>query len=360
VAGFEVLFTLRSVVAWVTYGAPGYSPATQFGNLNLRLVEGELDPFVLWKPKMSPFPWMSLELQFLLVAGLVLAGWTLRNKLGGAHGRSLSRFGSDLLVGTIAMFALTGLLLLTALPGPEVSDLRSITNLDQSSILLFLLFEAACAFPLAFGLVRLTERQAPSSPPVPFPSSSPSKSSRGRTRHPSTRAFRTTVGALAVLVIVIPMASGAWFTLAEGPGSIQQNVGKTSNVTAEDVTAMEWIGNHLPSCSGVLVAPGSAGQFLPQYASVRLILPMNPFPSNDSYSVAVGDLTAGLYNSATRSALLALTVTDVLVTGQTSVSFPAILLSSIESSHDFLPLTSSGDAFVFGFLPGESAMGCPA
>ncbi len=356
VAGFEVAFSLRSLVAWAAYGAPGYSPATEFGNLDPRLVEGELDPFVPWKAKMSPFPGLSLELQILLVAGLVLAGWALTSRVGETREPSLLRFGSDLLVGTIAMFVLTGFLLLTALPGPVASDLRSFTNLDQTSILLFVFFEAVCAFPLVLVLIRWQEHPAGTNPPSASTRSRMSAPSAWR--RPHRDMFRASVGLLAVLVIVVPLASGAWYTLANGPGYIQQNVGKTSDVTSGDVAAMEWMGSHLPSCSAVLVAPGSAGQFLTEYASVRLVLPMNPVPSNGSYAVAIANLTAGFYHNQTRSALLALGVTEVFVTGETSVSFPAILPASIDSSADFLPLTHSGDAFVFGFTPGEFQFDC--
>jgi hypothetical protein len=358
VAVFELAFLARSLFEWWGNARPSYAPASEYGNLNSRLIEGELDPFVLWKFKVSPFPWMSVELQVLLAAGLLLGAWIVFGRPGGLRRFALSRFASDLLVGTVAMFGLTAVLLLSALPGAGGSGLRSFTNLDQSSVLLFVFFEAACAFPLVIVLVHGMEPRADrTSPPVTPAPRAPPLSSRKRTPPNRRRAI---VGALAVLVIVVPLASGAWSTVAQGPGFIQQNVGKTSNVTAGDVLALRWVGSHLPTCSAVLVAPGSAGQFLPEYASVRLVFPMNPIPSNSSYAVAVADLVAGVYDNQTRSALLDLGVTEVFVTGQTSVSFPAIPPGPLGSSPDFSLLTQSGDAVVFGFTPGESAEGCSA
>src|SRR5208282_1411135 len=44
--------------------------------------------------------------------------------------------------------------------------------------------------------------------------------------------------------------------------------------------------------SAVLVAPGSAGQFLPEYATVHLVFPMNPVRQSWLYAVAVCNLTS--------------------------------------------------------------------
>jgi hypothetical protein len=360
VAVFEVAFTLRSVIAWVAYGQPAVPSASTLGSLNLRLVEGELDPFVPSKPKMSPFPWISLELQILLVAGLVLAGWALWATAAATRRTSLSQLAADLVVGTAALFLLTGVLLLSALPGPEASDLQSITNLDESSILLFIFFGALSAFPLVMALSWLTERRAVVARAGPDPSRHRPAFSLGGKRSRESGGYRAVVETLAVLVLLIPLSAGTAFSLVEGPGFIQANVGKTSNVTAGDLAAMDWVGANLPSCSAVLVAPGSAGQFLPEYSVVHLVFPMNPVPRNQSYAVVVSNLTAGEYSSITRSALENLGITEVFVTGQTSVSYEAFSAGPLKSSSDFVLLDQSGDAFVFGFLPGESATGCVA
>lgn len=358
VAVFEIAFLARSLVAWLGNGQPGYTPASEFGSLNQRLVQGELDPFVLWKFKISPFPWFSLELQILLAAGMILVGWVLWKISDGFRGPATSRFASDLLIGTLAMFVLTAVLLVSSLPGPWASALRGFTNLDQSSTLLFAFFEGVCAFPLVLSLKWLEDPRPSGAGPVSHATPPVLEPSPRKWRRPANSTLPTALGILVVLVLVIPLSTGAWVTIADGPGYITQNVGKTSNVTPGDVAVMEWAGVHLPSCSAVLVAPGSAGQFLPEYAVVHVIFPMNPVPQNQSYTVAVSNLTSGQYSSLTRSALKSLGVTEVLVTGRTSVSFLPFLSTPLLESEDFSLLFSAGDAYAFEFVSGTLASGC--
>ena len=358
VAVCEVVFTLRSTIVWAAQGGPAYGPSAEYGSLNLRLVEGELDPFVPWKNKMSPFPWLSLELQVLLVLGLVLAAWAARGASNRSGPTSPGRLASDLYVGAATMFGMTGALLIVALPGPLPHDLGNLTNLDQASYLLFVFFEGLCAFPLvlAVGILLERRRQPITSGGAPYLASH-------RSRRPAIRSARkvplgTIAGTAAVLLLVVPLSSGAWLTVVQGFSLIEQNVAKTSNVTSGDVAAMEWIGNHLPSCSSVLVAPGSAGQFLPEYATVRIVFPMNPVPQSLPYQTAVSNLTTGAYSSDTRNALENLSVTVVLVTGQTSVSFLPFSTAPFLGSSDFSLLVSSGDASVFSFAPGVEQTQC--
>ena len=359
-AAFEVAFPLRSLSVWLANGGPSYTPGNAYGGLNARLVLGELDPFVPWKAKLAPFPVLSLELQILLAAGLALAVWAVARKPIAVGATGLRRLGADILIGTTSVFAMTTCLLLSALPGPEAAALRGLSNLEESSTVLFIFFEVACIFPLGIALHRLAQTAKTAARVPGSESRSPSADGPAHGwRPPGTSRQRGQWQVVFAVILVIPLASGSWFTLADGFGAIQQNVEKTSNVTLADVSAMQWMGGHLPGCSGVFVAPGSAGQFLPEYATVRLVLQMNPVPANQSYSIAVGNLTSGVYGPTTRAALLSLRVTEVFVTGQTSVSFPPILPSALGGSSDFTDLAGSGDAIVFGFLPGESLFDCP-
>jgi hypothetical protein len=106
------------------------------------------------------------------------------------------------------------------------------------------------------------------------------------------------------------------------------------------------------------VAPGSAAQFLPEFAQVHVVYPMNPQPTNLSYATVVADLTSGIYANSTRSNLLLLNVTEVFVTGQNSVAYPPFLLTPLADSSDFRELFHEGDAAVLDFLPGSSAQTC--
>lgn len=357
VVAFEVVFTLRSVVAWATYHPPGNAPFNVYGGVTPSLVQGELNPFAPWQFKMSPFWLPGLELQILLLAGLVLAVLVLFDHRDAYRTLSLSRFAADLLVGTTIVFVLTAVLLYSAVPGPAASGLRGVTDLEETSFLLFVFFEAICAFPLIVAVARLTEYGTPSSlKDRPRIGGLPDRRHGGRASS-SSPGLRV-AGIMGILVIVIPLATGAGYTLTDGPSYILHNVEKTSNVSLGDVTALEWIGNHLPSCSTVLVAPGSAGQFLPEYAVVHLVFPMNPVPQNQSYNDVVANLTAGQYSTSTRAGLEALVVTEVMVTAQTSVSYLPFLPGPLLGSPDFASLFSSGDALVLSFAAGVAATGC--
>ena len=358
VVGFDAAFSLRSIISWAASHGPAYTTSSTYGSLDLRLVEGELDPWVPWKYKMSPFPGLSLELQILLVLGLFLAVGAARNGLGGRVPPAFQRMATQLLVGTAAMFLMTALLLPVALPGPLSQGLRNVTNLDQTSVLLFIFLAGLSLFPLTLALQRLTGRRQPITldrgrgAEVAFV---PHRWGGGRLqRVPLRRAMSIA----AVLVLVVPLGSGAWFSVVQGPSFITQNVGKTSNVTAGDVAVMEWVGGHLPSCSSVLVAPGSAGQFLPEYATVSLVFPMNPVPDSLPYQVAVSDLTSGMYAPATKMALESLSVTEVMVTGPTSVGFLPFSTTPLNGSGDFSLLTNSADASLYEFVPVSQGTGC--
>jgi hypothetical protein len=359
VAAFEVLALLRSLGEWVAQGEPAFAPSNAYGSMNSRLVQGELDPFVLWKPKLSPFPWVSLELQIMLVAGVVTAIWLMRRARGDAPYAPLTRFSRDLFIGTAGLFLFTALLLTSVAPWPAASLLRGVTNLDQASILLFLFFGGMSVLPLVAIAVWWSGSRTSTQIVA--------QTSRGGrdigirpTVHRSLRsALGSKVGGgLALSILILPLVLGAGYTVADGPGVIQQNVEKTSNVTPADVVAMQWIAGNLPRCSAVLVAPGSAGQFLPEFAVVRIIFPMNPVPVNNSYRVVVSDLIGGRYTAATRDALLSLGVTEILVTGQSSVSYAPFSASPLEASPDFGRTFAQGDASVFSFGAGVNASQC--
>lgn len=353
---FELAFTLRSVIEWSTNQRTGYVPIGYYGAFDSRLVSGEMNPFVPWKEKLSPFPWVALEIQILLAGGLILLAiillWPNTNKRMGA-GHSLS---VNLLIGTVASLLVTAFLLLTAQTESPWESLGRVTNLSQVSEVLFLFFDGIALLPLAVVASELFGRET-------VPDSTETMVESGtllphrRARRGSRRILGARGAALAT-VLIVSLTVGAASTIAEGQGYIQSNVGKTSNVTPGDVEALEWAGSHLPSCSVVFVAPGSAAQFLPEYATVRVAFLMNPVPTNSSYLIAIANLTGGTYGLGVREALVALAVTVIFVTGQTSVSYPPISPVPLETSGDFSILFESGDAFVFSFLPGVALTGC--
>jgi hypothetical protein len=163
---------------------------------------------------------------------------------------------------------------------------------------------------------------------------------------------------LAVAVLALPLAFGAGVTAVDVPSYLDTHMAEFTNATSADLAALDWAGAHLPACSRVLVAPGSAAQFLPLFATVNVVFPMVPASNNLSYSVAVSDLTNGTYTNTTRAALLLLGVTEVFVTGQASVSFLPFLSRGPAGSTDFSDLFDQGDAAIFLFGPGATEGHC--
>ena len=146
-------------------------------------------------------------------------------------------------------------------------------------------------------------------------------------------------------------------TATDLPGYLTAHVDQFSNDSAADIAAMEWIGANLPSCSRVLAATDSVGHLLPEFASVHLIA-TDAYVRNLSYNQTVDDLYSGIYDNSTRAAMLEIEVTEVLVTGRTSVSVPGFNPSPLENSTDFVELFHQQDAWVFMFNPGVLITGC--
>jgi hypothetical protein len=164
----------------------------------------------------------------------------------------------------------------------------------------------------------------------------------------------------AIAIIVVSFGIGGVTSVTEVTPYLHDHFHLFSNVTDADLEALGWAGEHLPNCSRVMAAPGSAALFLPLYASVAIDFPMEPLPLNLSYNIAVANLTSGVFSSATNSALLELGITVVFVTQQNSVSYLAFQPAALLGSHEFARLYVNGDAQIFAFEPGEALTGCTA
>jgi len=239
----------------------------------------------------------------------------------------------------------------------SLSGIQSVTNLRELSILLFTCYSLIAILPLVAGTnyLRSLGASRPSDP------ADPTDRSRGLSVR-SWRRERSTARwwvVAAVGVLVVPLGSGLAVTATEMPSFVHDYIGGQSNGTPEDLLALEWAGAHLPGCSGVLVAPGSAAQFLPEYtSSVRMIYPIYPTPTNLTYYTVVTNLTAGSYGPPTRAGMLDLGVTVVFVTGATTNTYPAFSTADLAGSPDFSLLYSAGDASLWAFHPGISLLDC--
>lgn len=374
-AATGLLFVIRSVVGiavWYPFpghvlqdtGNPPYVQPPIGYDFSPRLIAGELNPFVPWKAKLSPVPFLSVELQVLLSIGLVLLGLGLLLRSVRVRRALPLRAAETISAGLIVALLFTAALIVPLLAGAPFSSIEWITSLDEVSIILFTFFGLVAILPMASALMLLGSlRQVKTGNPdgpVPSPIRSRDSTAHSAARWGKSRSSKL-FSAVLVLAVTVPLGSGALATVWSVPGYIQEKTLSTGNATLQDVAALQWAGGNLPACSRVLVAPGSAGQFLPEYANVGLVFPMLPVPVNLSYAVLVDDLIQGTYDSSTHSALLTLGITEVMGTGETFGGFPPFNLTGVlqSPSPDFKVLFEDGDASILGFLPGAALTGCP-
>jgi hypothetical protein len=340
-------------------GSPPYATQPGLPSPSSDTYVGNLDPFVPWKWKLSPFPALSLELQLLLVAGIALCVLLIlvpRTRLNDLLPRELV---APIVVGTTTLLLWTCFLISVSATWVGTSILDVLASLYESSFLLFIFFQMVALIPLVALAEALRDRRAHGERSAARPV--PEIASRSGLRSPKRRGVSPSWGTGAALAILLaaPLMTGAAVTATQAPNFLSEHLAGLSNVTSSDVAALEWAGTHLPACSRVLVGPGSAGQFLPLYADVQVVFPMMPLPLNLSYYIAVGNLTDGVYSNSTRAALSSLPVTEVFVTGQTSVSYPPLQAAPMAGSPDFSILFAQGDATIFEFLLGSASLNCP-
>ncbi len=370
VVAISTAFVTRSLVglvAWFSYpahvlaavGNRPYGPEIPPSTYVAGTLAGNLNPFVPGKPRMAPIPIAALELQVLLAVSIALLLWAVGRRSGRAdYSRPLATI-RPVLVAALTTLLTAGVLVALSDATAGTSPVLSVTSLYETLFLVFAFYETVSLFPLLVALDRIRPAQAGAAlGTAPHPAGSTSDAP-DRHRGPRSTAPRRVVATwLAVVVLALPLAVGAGVTAIDVPSYLETHMAEFTNATSADLSALEWAGAHLPACSRVLVAPGSAAQFLPLFATLGVVFPMEPASNNLSYSVAVSDLTNGTYTNATRSALLFLGITEVFVTGQTSVSFLPFLSRGPSGSGDFSTLFDQGDAVVFLFGPGATASDC--
>jgi len=366
--GMASLFLVRSITGVVLWFHYPQHVMTQSGNLPLAPEPvqplygpnlAEVDPFYPWKWKVSPILGLSVELQVLLAVGVILLAVCIvfpRTSLSRYLAPDSMRY---LAAALLAVFAEAGVLIAANLASNSLSGIQSVTNLWEASILLFTVYGLVALLPLAatinaFFANRPHSGESPGSA-RPEPDSLRPGRSMGRDR---ARRTQRTTALLVILVVGIPLASGAVATGTVVPGLLTNDIKAQANVTSGDLAALEWAGSHLTSCSRAVMAQGSAAQFLPEYGPAQILFPSYPIPTNLSYFIAVSNLTLGLYGSSTKAALLNLGATEVFVTGQTTNAEKAFVPAPLLRSSDFRLLFEDQDAFIFEFLPVTSVSGC--
>lgn len=336
-------------------GSPGLVPGAaplppgSPTNLSVSQLIGSLDPF-LFRPgdiALSPFPILRLELAVLLAAGGVAI--LLGRRLAALAGLGASRLGRFALAGTVVAAALMALETVADPGTPVLSALPYVTSVGELSIAVFVVFAFVAAYPLA---VLLALAAAPAGPP-PGAAEGEARAATRRPHRWRTGAAPISPAAAAVLAAAV-LLPGAVTTGVSFPSYVGGLYADFSNVTGADFALLDWCGTHLPAGSRVLVAPGSAAEFVPGYAAdLVLYYPMmaNFRAANASYALLVDELTRGTLDPAGLGAIAALDLGWILVTQNNSVLYPPFSPAPLagDSAH-FRAAFHEGDAYAFAVV----------
>jgi hypothetical protein len=318
---------------------------------------GGLDPF-LWRPndiELAPIPAIRAELAVLLLIGAALLVLLPR---GSATGAYLARFRRWVLASYAGMVGWLLILFASRSGVPVATGLAALSSGAELSLWVFTVYAVVAAVPLVLLMEWLAARFRTASR-VPARSPRPPLR-RSRTGAPGRPPGPVIVPLLAALVIVVP---GVVLTPTQLPTVLTDLYHDFGNVSVGDFALFTCAGAHLPSGSRVVVAPGSAAEFLPGYVrGIVLLYPLLPgWPwINDSYNRVVSDLTNGTLGPGGVAALSALDAQYVAVTGNSTRLWPAFSPAPLlaDGAH-FSVLFHSGDAYLFATAPAVPPFDCP-
>jgi hypothetical protein len=326
----------------------GVPPAGARLGITVAQFFGGMDPYLfratdVW---LSPIPALRAELAILLTVGLVLLVLALRfngvRQVVGALPRFFIAGGAVIVVGMALVLAAT-------YTGGLVVRLANLTSAAELSIWLFTFYTFVAAVPL---VLLLEHARAPgtAAPPAIDPHGSTARPPRGRP------AGGLRMAPLAVGLAIVLIVPGAVLSGTSLPPVLNGLYASVGNVTSDDLALLEYAGAHLPSGARVLVAPGSAAEFLPGYApDIVLLYPMVPgWPwINASYTLVVSQLTNGTLDPHGVQALDYLGVNDILVTQRNTVLWPAFSPGPFLGNPNAYPLEfHEGDAYLFEVADG--------
>ena len=308
---------------------------------------GSIDPF-LFRPQdaqLSTVPELRAELAVLLLVGLVVLLFVHR---GSAVDRYLSAFRGFALRAGISLLGLLAVLWLASTGLPPAVAISEVTSAGEISIWLFVFYVLVAAVPLLLAfewfvgwLRRGTEE--PVAPRVP----------RSRSVRPGEFDAKRAIVPLALAVVIV--APGVALTPVSLSPTLAGLYHDFGNVTQDDFALLEYAGAHLPAGARVLIAPGSAADFLPGYAS-RLVLLYPLVPgfnwTNSSYNLLVSELSHATLDARGRAAMSALDIGYVIVTGNSTILWPAFSPVPLLADPSGFPLLwQSGDAYLFERAP---------
>ncbi len=333
---FWTIITGRGTL-FASTGNVAVPPATSVGGITFAQFVGSVDPFLfgphaIW---LSPFVVLRFELVLLLVGGaavLVLPG--LFERLGSA-GASFRRV-------MIALVAVAIVLLLLQVvahdAGGSLAALADLTSAAEMSVDLFAVYTILAAIPI-FLLLDLGAAGVRESPtPVP----------PATRRRPATALDRSGPQVVVVALAVVLLVPGVVVAAADLPPYLEGLYESYGRVTPGDFAMFDWARENLPTGARVLVALGSAAQFLPGYARVAILFPVQPIDRNTSYRTLESELTNGTLGPAGLAALSVLDVQYIAVTGNTTNLWPPFQPAPLLADPVmFLLVFQSEDAYVF-------------
>lgn len=328
-AGALVWWRFPSHVLTAVGPAGPYLPSGG-GATGLGVLLADLDPFVPFGAKLAPGPVLWVVALAALLGGLAVA----LHRLAGEAPAGAERAMAAQTLGLAGVAALLTALLLAGAAG-LAGGVGAFASLGESSLLFFIALEL-----VGLGAVLwLVDRASGRATPDPRgPSGAPSQ-------RPAAPGGRAVAAALALLLV---FGAGLGGSVAELPAYATTLDHALANVTASDVQALQWAGAHLTGADRVLVAPGSAGQYLPVYSVAQIVYPMNPAPADRVYWQATAALQAGTMNSTVRADLAELAITVVFVTGASTVLWPPFVPAPLVNDPAGFPLLfHSGDAYLF-------------
>ena len=305
---------------------------------------GAVDPF-LFGPSdtgLSPIAALRLEIALLIVVGLAILFLVDRPS---ALGRYFEAFRLFLAGAVVALVGLLAVLWLASTGFRPAVLLGWVSSSAELSTWLFALFGLVAAVPLALAFERFVgwlrrARRSPTGVPEGPPPARPAR--------PPRSVYRVLVPMAVALVIVVP---GVVLTPTELPPALSGIYHDFGNVTQADFELFGYAGAHLPAGARVLVAPGSAGQFLAGYCpDIVLLYPMAPgFETvNASYELLLRDLPNGTLDAADSGALTVLQVGYIVVTGNSTTLWPAFSPRPFLADPGSYPeLFHEGDAYLF-------------
>ena len=321
-------------------GIPTGIPTSQF--------IGAVDPFLFGSSDtgLSTVAALRLELAVLIAVGLAILLLVGRDS---GIGRYLEPFRTFVAGAGCALIGLLGLFWAASSGfGPAV-DFANVSSVNELSVSLFTVYAFIAGVPLALALERFAgwlRRTDPIPPQARRPSSA-----RPSAQGLSPTASRAVVPLVIALVIVVP---GVVLTPTALPPTLSGLYHDFGNVTAADFDLFAYAGAHLPVGARVLVAPGSAGEFLPGYcANLVLLYPMVPEwqTINASYERLVQDLPNATLGPADLTALSDLRAGFVVVTGNSTTLWPAFSPKPfLANPAAYDPLFAEGDAYLFAVV----------